>query len=158
MSCVSLSSSLYSCGTVHRLQWLWQCRRCRRWLKPGRRQRLFLWQWLQPWRWLQFWQWPRFGGWPQLCWGQHFQHQIHHHLNLQQEGLQALKSSSWLLVLHCFRAPVQLHCPLLWLLLLSCLQFLGLCIKLRLPTPHFLSIPARSYLPLVTLGGQPSGS
>uniref|UniRef100_A0A8C0P564 Keratin 5 n=1 Tax=Canis lupus familiaris TaxID=9615 RepID=A0A8C0P564_CANLF len=43
-----------------------------------------------PWSWLQFQQWPRRGEWFQLLWRQQFHHQIHHHLILQQEELQAL--------------------------------------------------------------------
>lgn len=135
------SSPLHSRGAVHRLQWLWRCQRCRQWLKlgrrqqlgPGRRQRLCLWQQSQPWRWLQFWQWQRRGKWPQLCWGQQFHHQIHHHLILQQEELQALKSSYWHSVPHCLRPPVQLHGLLFRLLLFSCfLLFLVLEVELKL--------------------------
>ena len=114
-----LCPPLHSCGAVHRLQWLWQRWWCWRRLRPGRRQWLLLWQWSWPLRWLQFRQWQRLGWWPQLCWWQQFHCQIHHHLILQQEELQALKSSSWPASPDCLRAPVQMHDPLFWLLLLS---------------------------------------
>ena len=84
---------LHSCGAVHRVQRLWQCRWCQQQLGPGRRQQLLLQQQPWPWRWLQFWQWQRHQRGPQLLWWQLFHHQVHHHL-LQQEELQALKSLS----------------------------------------------------------------
>lgn len=90
-------SPLHSCGAVHHVRrlwrwrwWLWRCQRYGRWLRPGRRQRLLLWQRPQPWSRLQFQQWQRHGGWLQLLWRQQFHHQVHHHLILQQEELQAL--------------------------------------------------------------------
>lgn len=82
---------LHSCGAVHHVQRLWQCRWCQQQLGPGRRQQLLLQQQPWPWRWLQFWQWQRHQWWPQLLWWQLFHHQVHHHL-LQQEELPALKS------------------------------------------------------------------
>lgn len=135
------SPPLHSCGAVHRLQWLWQCRWCWQWLWPGRRQRLLLWQWSRPWRWLQFWQWQRLWRWPQLCWGQQFHHQIQHHLILQQEGLQALKASHWHLVQHCLKASSSAAWPSLQVasFLLSQIS-LGPWVKLKLPSPHFLNL------------------
>lgn len=84
---------LHSCGAVHHVQRLWQCRWCQQQLGPGRRQQLLLQQQPWPWRWLQFWQWQRHQRGPQLLWWQLFHHQVHHHL-LQQEKLQALNPLS----------------------------------------------------------------
>ena len=86
------SSLLHSCGAVHRVQRLWQCRGCQQQLRPGWKQQLLLWRQPWPWRWLQCWQWQSHRRWPQLFWWpQLYHHQIHHHL-LQQEELQAVNS------------------------------------------------------------------
>lgn len=136
---------LYSCGAVYRLQWLWQRQWREQWLRPGRRQWLLLWQRSRPWSWLQFWQWQRPRGWSQLCWGQQFHHQIHHHHLLQREDLQALKSSSRLLVPRCVRAPIQLHGPVFKSLLFSCFHLL-LVLELELELPRALLSPLCLYL------------
>lgn len=128
-------SPVHSCGAVHRLWrlwrrwWLWRCQRYGQWLRPGWRQRLLLWQRPRPWSWLQFQQWPRRGGWLQLLWRQQFHHQIHHHLILQQEELQALspaigsgptlsKSTAALpsprLLLPCLQRPLAPELQLKW--------------------------------------------
>ena len=82
------------------------------------------------------------GGWFQLLWGQQFHHQIYHHLRLlQQEDLKAPKSSYWYLVPHCLRSPVQLHCPFLRMLPLSCLRLLlAYELELKLQSSHFLCL------------------
>lgn len=140
---------LNSCGAVHCLWWLWQCWWCQQWFRPGRRQRLLLWQWSQPWRWLQFGQWQRIWRWSQLCWRQQFLHQVHHH-HVQQEGL--LKSSRRLLVPHCLRPPFQILSFLFKFLLLSCYLLVVLELELRLLSAlSSLPILAPSELPLLTI-------
>ena len=127
---------------LHHLQWLWRCQWCQHWLRPAQWQWLTLQQRSQPWRWLQFWQQQSHGGLVLAPWGQQFHHQIHHHLLLlQQEDLKALKSSYWYLVPHCLRSPIQLHCPFLRMLPLSCFQLLlAYELELKFQSYYFLCL------------------